>query len=318
MVIPRICVVGSANLDLTAYTDRLPVPGETVPGRRFATGHGGKGANQAVMAARLGGAVTLVARVGRDPFGRDMIDHFRSERIDTRHVTPTDDVSTGTAVITVDAVGRNTIVVTPGANGLLTAADVEAARDAIEGAGVLVCQQEVPAEANLAAMRIASAAGVPVVYNPAPVGDGVPAEVYPLTAVFCPNEHEAAVLVGRPVGTADEASAAARELMARGARAVVVTLGECGCVMATAEGVTAVPAPAVTAVDTTGAGDAFIGGLAFFLARGDRLTVAAWRANQIAAASVQAPGAQASYPRAEQLPAHFVDQTSDGDCAHSP
>lgn len=317
MTVPRICVVGSVNLDLTAYTERLPVPGETVPGRRFATGHGGKGANQAVMAARLGGAVTLVARVGRDPFGRDMIDHFRGERIDTHHVTPTDGVSTGTAVITVDAAGRNTIVVTPGANGLLTAADVEAAHAAIEGAGTLVCQQEVPAEANLAAMRIAAAAGVPVVFNPAPVGDGVPAEVHLLTTVFCPNEHEAAALVGRPVGTADEAAVAARELMSRGARAVVVTLGERGCVVATAEGVTAVPAPVVKAVDSTGAGDAFIGSLAFFLARGDRLTAAAWRANQIAAASVQAPGAQASYPRADELPAHVFDQPIEGDRAHS-
>src|SRR3954452_10483539 len=137
---PNVCVVGSANLDLNTYAERLPAPGETVRGRRFTTGYGGKGANQAVMAARLGGAVAFVARVGRDPFGRDTIDHFRAELIDVTHVKETDGVSTGTAVITIEAAGRNTIVVTAGANELLTAADVEAARTAIESARVLVWQ----------------------------------------------------------------------------------------------------------------------------------------------------------------------------------
>src|SRR5579872_885960 len=134
MPLPRICVVGSANLDLNTYSDRLPSPGETILARKFTTGYGGKGANQAVMAAHLGGQVTFVARVGTDLFGRDMLDHFRTEGIDTQHVLPTDGTSTGTAVITIDAAGRNTICVTPGANGLLAAADVEAARSAIEAA----------------------------------------------------------------------------------------------------------------------------------------------------------------------------------------
>ena len=205
MPLPSICVVGSANLDLNTYADRLPSPGETIHARRFTTGYGGKGANQAVMAARLGGAVTFVARVGNDLFGRDMLEHFRTEAIDTSHVRPTEGISTGTAVITVDAAGRNTIVVTPGANGMLTAADVEAARPAIEAARVLVLQQEVPHEANLAAMRIAAAARVPVVYNPAPAGDGMPAEAYRLATVLCPNEHEAAILTGKPVSTQKEA-----------------------------------------------------------------------------------------------------------------
>jgi ribokinase len=299
----NVCVVGSANLDLNTYADRLPAPGETIHGRRFTTGYGGKGANQAVMAARLGGAVALVARVGRDLFGRDMLDHFRTEGIDTRFITPTESVSTGTAVITVDAAGRNTIVVAPGANGLLTAADVVAARSAIESARVLVCQQEVPAEANLAALRIAAAAGVPVVFNPAPAGDGMPAEAYPLATVLCPNESEAAALTGRPVGTPDEAKAAARELMVRGAANVIVTLGERGCLVVTPADATPVPAPKVTAVDTTGAGDAFIGSLAYFLARGADLIAAAQRATRIAALSVQFPGTQTSFPRAADLPA---------------
>src|SRR5262245_18276719 len=305
MVGPNICVVGSANLDLNTYADRLQAPGETIHARRFTTGYGGKDANQAVMAARLGSDVTLVARIRSDLLGRDMIEHFRNERIDTRHVTPLAGISTGTAVITVDAAGRNTIVVTPGANGMLTAADVEAARCAIEAARVLVCQQEVPAEANLAAMRIAANAGVPVVFNPAPVGSGITAEAYQLSTVLCPNEHEAALLTGRPVGTREEAETAARALMNRGARSVVVTLGERGCLVVTPDEVTTLPAPTVEAVDTTGAGDAFIGSLAFFLARGDALTAAARRANHIAAISVQFPGTQTSFPRAADLPAHL-------------
>jgi ribokinase len=299
----KICVVGSANLDLNTYAERFPAPGETVPGKRFTTGHGGKGANQAVTAARLGSAVALVARVGNDLFGRDMVEHFRAEGIDTRHVTVTDGLSTGTAVITVDATGRNTIVVTPGANGVLSAADVEVARGVIESARVLVCQQEVPAEANLAAMRLARRAGVPVVYNPAPVGDGVPEEAYGLADVLCPNEHELALLARAGVNGETEVVAAARRLQGRGARDVVVTRGERGCLVVPVAGeVASIPAPAVEVVDTTGAGDAFIGSLAFFLARGDGLVAAARRATVIAAVSVTLPGTQTSFPRAAELP----------------
>ncbi len=304
---PKICVVGSANLDLNTYTTRLPVPGETLHAHRFTMGYGGKGANQAVMAARLGADVVLVARVGNDLFGRDMLAHLRTEGIDTRRVTSTDGVPTGTAVITVDDAGRNTIAVTPGANGLLAPADVDAARSAIESARVLVCQQEVPTETNLAAMRLAAGAGVPVVFNPAPASTTIPAEVYRLSTVFCPNEHEAAVLTGKSVESPEEAETAARELMARGAHNVVVTLGARGCLVATPRGMTALPAPVVEAVDTTGAGDAFIGSLAFFLARGDDLVTAAQRANRIAAISVQSPGTQTSFPRAADLPADLME-----------
>ncbi|HSQ55284.1 MAG TPA: ribokinase [Gemmata sp.] len=299
---PNICVVGSANLDLNTYTARFPAPGETVHGNRFTTGYGGKGANQAVMAARLGGRVSFIARVGTDLFGRDMIEHFRGEGMDTRFVIPTPGTSTGTAVITVDAAGQNTIVVTPGANGLLTAADVEAARTAIESARVLVCQQEVPVEANLAAMRIASRAGVPVVYNPAPVGEGIPDEAYQLAAVLCPNEHEAALLTGR-AASENAVAEMAKELLARGTRSVVITRGKAGCfVVSTAGELAEVAAPAVTAVDTTGAGDAFIGSLAYFLARGEELVESARRAVGIASISVQFPGTQTSFPRAADLP----------------
>lgn len=306
---PTICVVGSVNLDLNTYADRLPGPGETIHGRKFTTGYGGKGANQAVMAARLGGAVTLVARIGSDLFGHDMLEYFRREKIDTRHVTPTEGTSTGTAVITIDAVGRNTIVVTPGANGLLTTADVQIAKAAIETARVLVCQQEVPAEVNLTALRIATEADVPIIYNPAPVGNGMPEKAYRLATVLCPNEHETALLTGMPVRTQAEAELAARELLKHGPRSVVLTLGERGCLVVTGQEVTAIPAPVVQAVDTTGAGDAFIGSLAFFLARGNDLISAAQRATQIAALSVQLPGTQTSFPHAADLPALLREET---------
>lgn len=298
---PKVCVVGSSNLDMNTYVDRFPEPGETVHGRRFTTGYGGKGANQAVMAARLGAEVSFVSRVGADVFGRDMLEHFRREGIDTRHVTPTDGISTGVAVITVDAAGRNHIVVTPGANGELTPLDVEAARPVIEAAGVLVCQLEVPLEANLAAMRIANTAGVPVVFNPAPASAVLPDEVYRLATVFCPNEHEAALLIDSRI----EADAA-HELQRRGVRNVVVTLGERGCLLATADGITGLPGEPVEAVDTTGAGDAFVGSLAVFLARGLDLVEAARRANRIAAVSVRSPGTQTSFPRAADLPADVL------------
>lgn len=303
--VANVCVVGSANLDLNTYADRLPAPGETVHAHRFTTGYGGKGANQAVTAARLGGSVTFVARVGDDLFGRDMLDHFRTEVIDSRHVTKTAGVSTGTAVVTVDTAGRNTIVVTPGANGLLTPADVEAARGAIVSARVLVCQQEVPAEANIAALRIAHSAGVTVVFNPAPAA-AMPDEAYRFATVLCPNEHEAALLSGVVVETRDGAEAAARVLMRRGARDVIVTLGERGCLVVRSNEVALIPAASVHAVDTTGAGDAFIGSLAFFLARGEDLITAARKANHIAAISVQFAGTQTSFPRAADLPSGLL------------
>ena len=298
---PKVCVVGSANLDLNTYVTRFPAPGETVPGLRFTTGYGGKGANQAVMAARLGGSVTLVARIGRDLFGRDMIEHFRREGIDTRHALTTDDVSTGTAVITVDAAGRNHIVVTPGANGVLTPEDVEAAAASIEAADALVLQQEVPWATNLAAMRVAARAGVPVVFNPAPATDALPDEMYPMCSVLCPNEHEMVTLTGQT-----DPKAAARAFLNRGVKSVVITLGERGCLVATADGSFSIPAPVVEVVDTTGAGDAFVGSLAVLLARGLSLAEAAGRAVRIAAVSVQSLGTQTSFPRTADLPAEWV------------
>jgi ribokinase len=291
---------------MNSYVTRFPAPGETIHGQRFTTGYGGKGANQAVMAARLGAQVTFVGKVGGDIFGRDMLANFRNEEIDASHVYTTNEAASGVAVITIDASGMNSIVVIPGANGLLTSQDVEAARPAIESAQALVCQLEVPIEANLAALRIAHAASVPVIFNPAPISEPVPDEIYRLSKVICPNENEAQLLTGQAVDTVEQATNAGRILLDRGARTIIITLGERGSLLVNQETTLHVPAPQVTAIDTTGAGDAFVGSLAFFLAGGVKLEEAMHRANRIAAISVQTPGTQTSFPRAEQLPPDLI------------
>lgn len=302
MSAPSICVVGSINLDMNAYVERFPRPGETLHGRRFTTGYGGKGANQAVMAARLGAKVSMVGRIGDDVFGHDMRRNLESEGIRTEFVKESKGVSSGVAVITIDEQGQNQIIVIPGANGLVTAADVEEAQAAITGAQVLLCQMEVPMEANLAALCIARNAGVTTIFNSAPVSGEVPEEVYRLSDIFCPNESEAELLTGVPVHTLDDARLAASAIVARGARAALITLGAQGCLYVTADHEEHVPAPRVKAVDTTGAGDAFVGSLAHFLAAGLPVLDAIARANAIAAISVQHPGTQASYPRRADLP----------------
>ncbi|GIV68579.1 ribokinase [Caldilinea sp.] len=302
MSAPSICVVGSINLDMNAYVERFPRPGETLHGRRFTTGYGGKGANQAVMAARLGAKVSMVGRVGDDIFGQDMRRNLEREGVRTDFVRESKGVSSGVALITIDEHGQNQIIVIPGANGLVTSADVEEARDAIAGAQVLLCQMEVPMEANVAALRIARGAGATTIFNPAPVSSEVPEEVYRLSDIFCPNESEAELLTGVPVHTLDDARLAASILLERGARAALITLGAQGCLYVAADQEAHVPAPTVTAVDTTGAGDAFVGSLAHFLGAGLPALEAIARANAIAAISVQHPGTQASYPRWADLP----------------
>ncbi|QDU23893.1 ribokinase [Urbifossiella limnaea] len=300
----HVVVVGSVNVDLVVRAGRLPRPGETVGDGTFLQAHGGKGANQAVAAARLGAAVGLVARVGTDSFGDEALAHFRAEGIRTDHVTRDPAHATGVAVITVDAAGQNAIAVAPGANAALTPADVDRAADSIRSAGVLVAQLETPLETVRHAVRLAAEAGVPVVLNPAPAPDRpLPADLLRAVAVLTPNETEATALSGVPVG--DEASArrAALTLLESGVRTVVVTLGGRGVLIADATGVEAVPAARVRAVDTTAAGDAFTGALARFLAAGLDVRAAARRACAAAALSVTRFGAQPSLPTAAELSA---------------
>jgi ribokinase len=296
MTAPQIVVIGACNIDLVTYAARMPAWGETLHGERFQMGFGGKGANQAVMAARLGAHVTMIAKLGRDPFGENTLNNFRRHGVDTTHIHFTEQAFTGVAPIIVNRDGQNAILIVTGANDLLTVSEIEAAADAIGRAAVLVCQLEIPLALNLAALRHARAAGVRTIFNPAPAKAELPPEAYQLSDVFCPNEHEAALLAGMPVTTPAQAAAAGQAFLARGARAAVITLGARGSMVVTADGVEHVSAQRVQAIDSTGAGDAFVGSLAYLLGIGLELNDAVRRAGAIATRSVLTPGTQTSFP----------------------
>lgn len=288
-------------MDLIAYAARLPRPGETLIGTRFQTGYGGKGANQAVAAARLGAAVAMIARVGDDVFGADMLRNFSAQGVDARFVATTPEVSSGVAPIAVDAEGRNAIIVVPGANGMLTPADVDAAGEVFAGAKAVLCQLEVPVETTTRALARGREARALTIFNPAPAQTDLPRALFAACDLVCPNETEAALLTG--VGVEDEAGAerAGRALLALGARAVVITLGARGCCFVSADACFVVNAPPVRAVDTTGAGDCFLGALAVFLARGVAMRDALGRACAAAALSVTRSGTQTSFPTRQEL-----------------
>jgi ribokinase len=296
---PRICVVGSTNVDLTFRAARLPRPGETLAGHGFHLGFGGKGANQAVMAARLGASVAMVGKVGRDVFGDGALSNFREHGIDTTYVGVDAAQPTGVAAIVVDDEARNCILVVPGANLALTPAEVNAAAPAIHSSGVLLCQLEVPVDTTHEALRIARQQGVRTILNPAPAV-ALSDELLALADVCVPNETELELLTGRPAVTIAQVESAAHQLLGRGPGAVIVTLGDRGALLVEGAAPEHIPAVPVQAVDPTGAGDALIGSLAVFLAEGLPLRQALRRANAVAALSVTRAGTQVSFPgRAE-------------------
>ena len=293
---PKICVVGGSNIDLIARVPRLPVLGETLVGRSFHLGYGGKGGNQAVAAARLGAQVAVVTKVGGDVFGEGAVRNYQAEGIETTYILVDRERFSGVAPILVDDLAQNVIVVVPGANQALGPEDVRRASPAIRGAATVVCQLEVPVETTLEAFRIAKASGIRTILNPAPAVP-LPDALLALTDVCVPNEPEAAQLTGRPVTGQAEAERAGRWLLGRGPRAVIVTLGAAGALVVDEGGATQIPPIPVEAVDPTGAGDAFIGSLAVFLAEELSLRTAARWANALAALSVTRIGAQDSLPR---------------------
>ncbi|GLW05738.1 ribokinase [Microtetraspora sp. NBRC 13810] len=287
-----VVVAGSVNADLVVRVARRPGPGETVLGSDLATFPGGKGANQAVAAARLGARTAFLGRVGSDAHGRLLRESLARDGVDLRHLRETDGPS-GVALITVGPGGDNSIIVSPGANGRLDAEDVAEADGLLRSARVVSLQLEIPLPAVLAAARAARR----VVFNLSPPAP-VPAELLARCDPLVVNEHEAAFVLGdtgSPVRLA-------RALLALGPRSVVITLGAEGAVAAGRDGdVTAIPSPRVEAVDTTGAGDAFTGALAWRLARGDKLPDATAFAARVGAATVRRPGAQSSYPRLTEV-----------------
>jgi ribokinase len=300
MSAPSVVVVGSVNMDLVARTPRLPVPGETVSGETFSTLPGGKGANQAVAASRLGAPTAFIGCVGDDAFGATLRDGLQADRIDCRGLRVVPGVSSGVALIVVDRDGRNGIVIVPGANGELAPADVDRHEPLLAGARIVVLQLEVPLGTVEHAVARARALGALVVLNPAPARPLPPALLAGVD-VLVPNELEAAALTGLPVRSVEDAVAAGQRLRQAGPRTVLVTLGARGVVAVTAEGAQHHPAPVVTAVDSTAAGDTFIGGLCVGLVEARPLEEAIRFAQAAAAVSVTRFGAQPSIPRRDEV-----------------
>ena len=295
---PRLVVIGSANMDLVVRSHRIPAPGETVLGDGFRQIPGGKGANQAVAAARLGAEVTFVGRVGIDLFGAAIREGLKADSIDTTSLRTDPTEPTGVALIGVDADGQNAIIVASGANYQVGTADVDAAFAAIGSASTMLLQLEIPLDTVVYAVQKAKEAGMRVILNPAPVSPNAPLpdSLLPQIDVLTPNEYEACALLGQEYRAEADWEATAGLLLARGVKAVVITLGEEGCILADASGVRRLPAVAVAAIDTTAAGDCFTGALALALAEGSSLDEAAHFAAHAAAISVTRPGAQPSLP----------------------
>ncbi len=303
-----LLVVGSINTDITSYGERLPRMGETVMGKSYAIELGGKGANQAAAAARLGAKVEFVGRVGADAFGALALARLAEFGVVARHSGRDEEHATGLAIIGVDARGQNAITIVPGANMRLGEKELRQALPAFEGARVLMLQLEIPIATCLAAARAARERGVIVVLDPAPAPlQPLPEALYPLIDVITPNETEAEALLGFRPDTAEKASRAARELVARGAGAAIVTLGSRGAVVARANGTGAsepdglVPSFAVIPVSTVAAGDCFNAGLAVALGEGKELMEAARFASACAALCVTKPGSAASAPSRDEV-----------------
>lgn len=297
----KIIVVGSSNIDMTAMVGTLPRPGETVGGAKFIQANGGKGANQAVAAARLGGDVMFATCVGNDLNGKALKDIFAADGINTKNHKMTDEAPTGTALIMVDKYAENCIAVAPGANGCLKPEDMDAMEGDIAEAEILLVQLEVPMPTVCRAVELAAKHGLKVILNPAPVAP-IPESVFPMLYLITPNETEAEKLTGVKVRTSDDAVKAAQVLFDKGVKNVIITMGGSGSIICKADGSdTYVPARKVNAVDTTAAGDVYNGGIATALSEGRKLEEAARFASVAASISVTRLGAQNSVPQREEV-----------------
>ena len=296
----RIVIVGSSGTDMIIKLDRIPRPGETLLGGEFHITGGGKGANQAVSAARAGGEVAFVARLGQDEFGDQAIAAFVKDRINVDHIYRDRKVATGVALIFVDKHGENSIGVAPGANGRLSSGDIKNARKIFDGAGVMVVQLEIPLQTVQAAALLAAKSGARVILNPAPAR-ALPDALLRHVSILTPNETEAELLTGIKVNSDSAAAKAASVLRARGVQTVILTLGARGALVATSDSAQIVSGFKVKAVDTTGAGDVFNGALAVALAEEQSLIDAVRFVNAAAAISVTRLGAQPSAPSRREI-----------------
>ena len=290
----RIAVVGSANVDLTTFSDRFPKAGETIFGNDFDLGWGGKGANQAVASRLCGADVSMVARVGEDLFGPATIKNFESQGIDASHVRIVAGASSGVAPIFVESNGQNRIIVVKGANDRLLPADVDEAHAVLEAADCIVLQFEIPLETVYHTVRFARQRGIRCIVNPAP---GLPVDLAKIAGVdyFVPNETEAETITGMPVRSVEDATACATHMVRQGLPRVIITLGEKGALIAHDVGVELIEPYRVVTKDTTGAGDAFVGSFAVFLGEGLSERDAIARANLYAALSTTSVGTQKSF-----------------------
>lgn len=299
----KIIVVGSSNIDMTAYVKSLPRPGETIGDGRFLQANGGKGANQAVSAARLGGDVVFLTCVGDDMQGRMLREVFASDGIHTELMKFSSTSPTGTALIFVADDGENCIAVAPGANGELLPEDIDAAGSALADASWLLLQLEVPLKTVYHAVDVAFAKGIQVVLNPAPISGAIPPEVLRKLWLITPNETEAEKLTGVKIGTREDAFRAAEVLLSQGVRNVIVTLGSSGSVICNSSLKEFVPARKVVAVDTVGAGDVYNGALVTALSEGKSLPEAARFATVASSIAVTRPGAQTGVPHRPEVDA---------------
>lgn len=307
----RIAVVGSANVDLTTFSDRFPRAGETIFGDHFDLGWGGKGANQAVAARLCGAEVAMVARVGEDLFGPATITNFQSQGIDASHVRVVAGASSGVAPIFVESNGQNRIIVVKGANDRLLPADVDEARPVLEAADCIVLQFEIPLATVYHTVGFARQRGIRCIVNPAPAQ---PVDIAALAGVdyFVPNETEAETITGMPVRSIEDARACAARLVAQGLRRVIITLGEKGALLAHEGGAEVIPPYVVTTKDTTGAGDAFVGSFAVFLGEGLPERDALARANLYAALSTTSVGTQKSFVTRDRFEDEWSRRTDGG------
>jgi len=297
----KIVVLGSSNTDMVIKSERLPVPGETILGGTFLMNAGGKGANQAIAASRLGGDVTFICKTGNDFFGHQSIDLYGKENINTDYIFNDDKSPSGVALISVDRNGENCIVVAPGANLSLNKSDIDQAKDAIVNAGLLLMQLEIPVETVLYSAQIAKKHGVKVFLNPAPA-QPIPTDLISMLYMITPNKTEAESLSGIKVSDWKSAKCAADKIFELGVSVVVITLGSMGALVKDVDKYYEIPVTdKIEAVDTTAAGDTFCGALCVGISEGMELPEAVRFANKAAGISVTRMGAQSSIPYRKEL-----------------